>query len=53
MRGKRPTRSQKIRIKKLGLNCENWLVVRDNQKEFVLSHRSTGTIRRASAETAR
>ena len=53
MRGKRPTYNQKKRIKKLGLNYENWLVVRDNANEFVLMHRHSGTIRRASEELAR
>ena len=53
MRGKRPTYNQKKRIKKLGLNYDNWLVVRDNNVEFVLMHRYTGTVRRASAELAR
>lgn len=53
MRGKRPTYNQKKRIKKLGLNYENWLVVKDNASEFVLMHRFTGAIRKASAELAR
>ena len=53
MRGKKPTYNQKKRLKKLGLNYENWLVVRDNNEEFVIKHRLTGTIRRASAELAR
>ena len=44
--GKRPTVRQKKLMTKLGLNCENWLVRRDNDKEFVIVHRQTGTERR-------
>ena len=44
--GKRPTVRQKKLITKLGLNHENWLVRRDNDKEFVIVHRQTGTERR-------
>lgn len=44
--GKRPTVRQKKRMKQLGLNCENWLVRRDNDKEFVIVNRFTGTEKR-------
>ena len=43
--GKKPTVRQKKYIKQLGLNCDNWLVRRDNDKEMVLVHRHTGHIR--------
>ena len=44
--GKKPTVRQKKFIKSLGLNFENWLVRRDNDKEFVIVHRHTGNVRR-------
>lgn len=44
--GKRPTVRQKKLMTKLGLNYENWLVRRDNDKEFVIVNRHTGTVRR-------
>lgn len=44
--GKRPTVRQKKMMTKLGLNYENWLVRRDNDKEFMIVHRQTGTERR-------
>ena len=37
--GKRPTVRQKKLMKQYGLNCENWLVRRDNIKEMVIVHR--------------
>ena len=43
--GKRPTVRQKKLMKQLGLNCENWLVRRDNNKEMVIVHRHTGNVR--------
>lgn len=36
---------KKIRIKALGLNCNNWLVVRDDIKLFIIEHRHTGTVK--------
>ena len=44
--GKKPTVRQKKLMTSLGLNCENWLVRRDNDKEFVIVHRHTGNVRR-------
>lgn len=44
--GKRPTVRQKKMMTKLGLNYENWLVRRDNDKEFVVVNRFTGTEKR-------
>lgn len=43
--GKRPTRAQKIRIKSLGLNPENWLVIKDCRDYFEVIHRISGNIR--------
>ncbi len=43
--GKAPTRKQKMKIKKLGLNPENWLISKDNPNELVIVHRHTNTVR--------
>ena len=43
--GKRPTVRQKKLMKQFGLNCENWLARRDNNKEMVIVHRHTGNVR--------
>lgn len=37
--GKKPTVSQRKYIQSFRLNAENWLVVRDNQEEFIIRHR--------------
>ena len=37
--GKRPTVAQRKYIQSFRLNAENWLVVRDNNDEFVIRHR--------------
>ena len=44
--GKNPTRRQKERIKKLGLNPENWLIVKDCQECFEIVHRLSGKTRK-------
>lgn len=44
--GKRPTRQQKIRLKGLGLNPENWLIVKNKPGgELEIVHRHTNRIR--------
>lgn len=44
--GKRPTRQQKIRLKGLGLNPENWLVVKNRPGgELEIVHKHTNRIR--------
>lgn len=43
--GKRPTRNQKIFIKSKKFKPENWLVVKDNSKEFVMVHKESGNIK--------
>lgn len=40
--GKKLTMVQKIRIKSLKLNPEDWLVVEDCQKRFEIVHRISG-----------
>lgn len=42
---KRPTKSQKIAMKTVGLNSDNWLVFKKVQGELHLVHRETGTTR--------
>lgn len=37
--GKRPTVAQRKYIQSFRLNPANWLVVRDNNEEFVIRHR--------------
>lgn len=39
MRGKRPTRQQKIFLKSKGLKPDNWLVVSDDQYRIIVMHR--------------
>jgi hypothetical protein len=43
--GKKPTRNQKIRIKEMGLNHENWLVVKDTPDMFQIVNRVSGKLR--------
>lgn len=40
--GKKPTVAQRKYIQSFRLNPENWLVVRDNNDEFVIRHRLSG-----------
>lgn len=39
MRGKRPTRQQKILLKSKGLNPDNWLVISEDWERIVVMHR--------------
>lgn len=44
--GLRPTRRQKIRIRKAGLRTENWLVIREHPDgRLTLQHKQSGTVR--------
>lgn len=43
--GKRPTKQQKIRIAEMGLNNENWLVVKDTPDIFQIVNRVSRKIR--------
>ncbi|ADY55109.1 hypothetical protein Sgly_0752 [Syntrophobotulus glycolicus DSM 8271] len=40
--GKNPTRKQKIMIKKVGLNPDNWLVVKNTTDQLCLINRESG-----------
>ncbi|WP_420795748.1 DUF6906 family protein [Desulforamulus putei] len=48
--GKRPTRAQKIRIKSLGLNPDNWLVVKDCRECFQVVHKVSGKTRKIGGQ---
>lgn len=50
--GKRPTRRQKIMLKSLGLNYENWLIVTDNDQRLAIQHRLSGQVRVKEKEPA-
>lgn len=43
--GKNPTVKQKKLLKSYGLNCQNWLVVTEDNKEIKIIHRHTDTVR--------
>lgn len=43
--GKNPTRQQKILLKYYHLNPDNWLVVRNTDKELHIIHRHTDNVR--------
>ncbi len=43
--GKRPTRAQKIRLKEVGLNWENWLVVGATKEGLDVVHKHSGKTR--------
>ncbi len=45
MRGTSPTRRQKIQMEHVGLNSDNWLVIRDNIEYMRIIHRHTATER--------
>lgn len=45
MRGKKPTRTQKVLMSMKGLNTANWLVIHDEKDCITIMHRNTGTIR--------
>lgn len=45
MRGKNPTRQQKICIKNNRLKPENWLVLKNSPGKLEIQHRETGNIK--------
>lgn len=45
MRGIKPTRKQKERIKANRLDYNNWLVLKEEGKDLTIIHKQTGTIR--------
>lgn len=44
-RGRKPNKRQKIFLTQNGLDYNNWLIVRDNQKEFIVVNRISGKTR--------
>jgi len=48
--GKRPTVRQKKFLSSHNLNCDNWLVVRDDKGIMIIKHRQTGTVREIKKE---
>lgn len=46
--GKNPTKNQKIHIKSLGLNPDNWLIYKVDGQHYSLIHRVTGTTRKVA-----
>ena len=46
---KRPTMTQKLKLKSLGIIPNNWLVSRNTPAEFVIVHRVSGEVRRLGA----
>lgn len=47
--GKRPTRAQKIQLNAVGLNYENWLVVKATTEVLEVVHKYSGSIKRIPA----
>lgn len=45
MKGKNPTRNQKILLKERRLNPSNWLVLKNPSNQLVVKNRVTGKIR--------
>jgi hypothetical protein len=43
MRSRRPTRAQKIIIKRWHLNPENWRIVKELSNAMIIEHKHTGT----------
>ncbi len=48
--GKNPTRRQKMLMKSARLNCENWLVIKDADKEMIIQNRQTDKVRTIKKE---
>lgn len=51
--GKRPTRAQKIRLKEVGLNWENWLVVGATKEGLDVVHKHSGKTRNIPASVGK
>jgi hypothetical protein len=47
--GKRPTRAQKIQLNNIGLNADNWLVVKATTEVLEVVHRVSGNIKKIPA----
>ena len=52
-RGKKPTRKQKIRLGRVGLSPENWLIVKDTPVELVVVSRAALLKRTGKTRTFR
>ena len=48
--GKAPTKAQKIFLSSYGYNPEDWLIVKNTDKEMTIVHRHTETIRKIPKE---
>lgn len=48
--GKAPTKAQQIFLRSYGFDPANWLIVKNTDKEMMISHRHTGTIRKIPKE---
>lgn len=48
--GKAPTKAQKILLRSYRLAPDNWLIVKNTDKEMTITHRHTGTIRKIPKE---
>lgn len=46
MNGKNPTRNQKIAINNSGLNCSNWLVIKEYKDNIEIKHRKSGNVKK-------
>ncbi len=44
--GKAPTRKQRMAMKAVGLNCENWLIYKRIDGMLYIVHRNTGSKRK-------
>ena len=51
--GKKPTRKQKIRLGRVGLSPENWLIVKDTPVELVVVSRAALLKRTGKTRTFR
>ena len=43
--GKNPSVNQKKELKRLGLNPDNWYIIKDNSFELVIQHKNTDAVR--------
>lgn len=48
--GKRLKKRHKILIKSMGLNPDNWLIVKDTSDILLITHRYTGTTKTINKE---
>ena len=48
--GKRPTRRQKLLLRKYSLDPDNWLIVKDCAKGFEIINKISGKVRKLNRE---